>query len=172
MKQKNFLDQSKSYRLGVLLMVLGIVFFNIYAALNFTVTRDIVYNIFQAATETDILIASGIFIFLSLLFNIIARIMIKRKSERQQVIANLKEEGVFLIAEVNDCKSVREGNRTVYYLHCSHTTSEGQVFVFKSDRLRRDPTPFLDGGKVRVYCDTLQMTPYFVDIDGSVEARE
>ncbi|WP_207696702.1 hypothetical protein DOK67_0001994 [Enterococcus sp. DIV0212c] len=92
----------------------------------------------------------------------------KMKRRQQQ---RLKEEGRALRAKVNQLtsSSIRLYNGYGMRLMCSYKNEAGETYLFKSQLLRIDPTPFLNEGQVTVYCDRENSSNYFVDIDGSVE---
>ncbi|MEI5995120.1 hypothetical protein [Candidatus Enterococcus mansonii] len=91
-----------------------------------------------------------------------------RKKKQRQL---LKEQGLALRAEVAQftSSSIQINNRFATRLLCSYTNKQGETYLFKSQFLRMDPTPFLQDGQVTVYCDREDNIKYFVDVDGSVD---
>jgi hypothetical protein len=127
-------------------------------------------------SRTDILIFGSI----GLVIFIFGFVTLIRGMIRRREIKQLKRQNTFVIADVIGCKlsnirvtknkrrrnNHREG-QPVYYLRCSYQSIYGETYIFKSDLLNEDPTPYLKG-KVNVYCDEDYMKPYFVDVDGSI----
>ena len=121
-------------------------------------------------------IFGGTFGLIGFVFLIVALILLKRGSKRRKEIELLKREGMMVVADVTGCQSAETRFTTTvngrhqidYELTCSYTDVMGQTYIFTSDKLHKDPTPFLEDGKVNVYCDRTNMKPYFVDIDGSI----
>jgi len=120
-------------------------------------------------------IFGGVFGLIGLVFLIVAFVLLKGGSKRRREIELLKREGMMIVADVTGCEQninhavrINGGAQINYELTCSHTDVMGQTFIFTSDPLRKDPTPFLQDSKVNVYCDRRAMNPYFVDIDESI----
>lgn len=107
---------------------------------------------------------------IGLILAIVGGVITHRRIKRRRNAAQLKENGVRLIAQAVDYESsnVNINNRNLVRLCCAYTDFSGKTFIFKSDLLRMDPWPYLDEGKVTVYHDRDNMSRYFVDIDGSV----
>ena len=142
--------------------------------------RAYVNGVPRIMTEQDVLmfrsIFGGVMGTVGIIMIIIGFVMFKRKSKRKKEIELLKREGMMVVADVTGCQIAEtrftttvNGRRQIdYELTCSYTDVMGQTYLFTSDKLRKDPTPFLENGKVNVYCDRTNMKPYFVDIDGSI----
>lgn len=100
----------------------------------------------------------------------IGGIFIGRARYKKRVTRRLKEEGLRLLADVVEYSPsvVRVNNHRTMRLVCSHTTSAGDHYLFKSGLLRRNPDPYLADGQVTVYYERDNLKHYFVDVDGSV----
>lgn len=180
-KQRSFLQNNSIVSLvflinGAIFLPIGII-----ASLMMRPGMMITVNdVHRPATESDVLIArllsGGISGGLGLIFLIIGIVLWMRRRKRRKEMERLKREGTLVIADAVSCEpsSIRIGNprhhhgRILSYLRCSYQGIGGETYIFKSDLLRENPIPFLDEGKVNVYCDREHMTPYFVDVDESV----
>jgi len=184
-RQRSFL-QNKSI-ISLVLLLNGAIFLPIGIIVSLLIQPGMmitVNDVRRPATESDVLIArllgGGIFGVLGLIFLIIGIVLLIRRGNRRREMERLKKDGTLVVADAVDCElsKVRvgghvgrhgqQGFRSLCYLRCSYQTLGGETYIFKSDLLREDPTPYLDDGKVNVYCDRVHMTPYFVDVDGSI----
>jgi hypothetical protein len=125
-----------------------------------------------------------IFVGIGVYLCIVVIVELIRAMIRLRKIKRLKRQGTFVIADVIECELFDIGSRartkhtrfphhevrqTYYYLRCSYQAIGGEVYVYRSDLLREDPIPYLNEGKVNVYCNKAYKKPYFVDVDGSIE---
>lgn len=177
MKPKSFYQSSMS--IGVFLLVFGIPFTAVGLAIFFApMTPDeltmTVNGVRQAATQGDVLRFRLIFLLtfgLVGLGTLIAGIVtLVRAARRRRDNQMLKEDGIHIIAEATEsiASNVRVNGRLLGYLLCKYTAPDGRTYVFKSDRLRTDPMPYLNEGQVHVYYDREYIDHYFVDVDASV----
>jgi len=185
-KQRSFLQNNSI--VSLVFLIIGVTFLPpvIISTLIFRPGMMVTVNdVHRPATEADVLffrlLFGGIFGGLGLIFLIIGIFLFLRRRKRRREMERLKREGSLVVADVISCEptSIRFGSNTrynnyhtrgrpLYHLRCSYQGISDETYIFKSDLLREDPTPYLDEGKVNVYCDREHMTPYFVDVDESI----
>jgi len=143
-----------------------------------------VNGVHQPATEATLrtfrLIFLASFGIIGLIFSLIGGLLIWRFRIKRRRSAHLKRDGARLEAVVIGLETAYQHRRNASfgitnvrflpsYLRCAYETSNGETYIFKSDLLRADPTPFLRDDKIKVYYDRENMSKYFVDVDGSIE---
>jgi len=185
-KQRSFLQNNSIVSwvfliIGGTFLPAGIIFTLIFRPGMMVTVNDV--N--RPATEADVLffrlLFGGIFGGVGLIFLIVGIFLFLRRRKRRREMERLKREGSLVVADVISCEptNIRIGGnisdndhhnrgRPLYHLRCSYQGIGNETYIFKSDLLREDPTPYLDEGKVNVYCDREHMTPYFVDVDESI----
>jgi len=180
-KQKSFL--TKKWSIAWTYLIMGILFIpgGFLGILGFRPGNYANINgVYRAVTESEALLFGlffgGIFGGIGLASLIFGFITLKRGSKRKKEIELLKREGMMVVADVTGCEvaksrirvNVNGRTQVNYELTCSYQDLAGKTYILRSDLIRKDPTPFLEDGKVNVYCDRTNMKPYFVDIDGSI----
>ena len=175
--------------IGMIFAILGAVFIPVgfIGPLIFQPGRMVTINgAYRPLTEADAWIGwlfGGIFWTIGVIFLMVGLVFLVRPAKRRREIERLKREGVRIEATVQSCEpsNIRlgvttggigdhggMGGRATYHLTCSYEDFHGTTYVFKSDLLREDPTPYLQDGKVVVYHDRGGMNPNYVDVDESI----
>lgn len=124
---------------------------------------SLIFAIIDGDTVSFIVAVITLFIGIGVLVLGIVLLVIQHRKN------NRKNSSIFLDATIVDCRieySMR--NRGVgehpYILICRHFLPNGQYYEFESEPIWSNPNYYL-GKVVRVYSDSNDFFPYFVDID-------